>query len=71
MVVINVFFDDIFCLKSSFNFDLKYFSIYYICVNNWFILGNFNYYRYMFFWSFDGVIFVLKEIVLINLDVKI
>ena len=70
MVVINVPFDDISCLKSSSNLDLKYSSTHHIRVNNWFTPGNPNYYRHMSFRSLDGVIFVPKEIVPTNLDVE-
>ena len=70
MVVINVPFDDISCLESSSNLDLKYSSTHHIRVNNWFIPGSPNYYRHMSFRSLDGVIFVPKEIVPTNSDVE-
>ena len=70
MVVINVPFDDIACLKSSSNLDLKYSDTHHIRVNNWFTQGHPNYYRHMSFRSLDGVIFVPKEILPTNLDME-
>ena len=70
MVVINVPFDDIACLKSSSNLDLKYSDTHHIRVNNWFSQGNPSYYRHMSFRSLDGVIFVPKETLPTNLDME-
>lgn len=70
IVAINVPFDDIACLKSSSNLDLKYSDTHHIRVNNWFTPGNPDYYRHMSFRSLDGVIFVPKEILPTNLDME-
>ena len=68
IVVINVPFDDISCLKSSSNLDLKYSNTHHIRVNDWFTPANPDYYRHMSFRSLDGVIFVPKEILRTNSD---